>query len=96
MIHFLIVSLGDANVIVVLGGHYHKATVGEHRGRRFLQLPSPATEGEFTVIRITADRLQAIPFNYKTKTWSEDARKILDVAIRGPAAPVAGATEAGK
>ena len=83
-------AFGDANVVLVLGGHYHKATVSEYRGRRFVQLPSPDSEGEFTVIRITSDRLTAIPYDYKRRTWCDDRRKILDVPIRGPqAAPEA-------
>ena len=34
-------AFGDANVILVLGGHYHKATVNQYRGIHFVQLPSP-------------------------------------------------------
>lgn len=77
-------SFGDSNVILVLGGHYHKATVGEYKGFRFVQLPSPLSETEFTVIRITRDRLVAVPYDYKAKRWTTDARKILDVKIQGP------------
>jgi len=88
----VVAAFGDANVILVLGGHYHKVTVGEHRGRRFVQLPSPATESEFTVIRITPDRLVAIPFDFKAKRWSEEARKILDTPIRFPQAARGGAS----
>ena len=82
----LVAAFGDANIILVLGGHYHKVTVGEYRGYRFVQFPSPQTETEFTVIRITSDRLVTIPFDFKAKKWSDDARKILDVTIRGPKA----------
>jgi hypothetical protein len=39
------------------------------------------------VIRITSNRLVAIPYDYGQKTWSKDGRKILDVPVRGPAAP---------
>ncbi|MGE5608773.1 MAG: metallophosphoesterase family protein [Bacillota bacterium] len=80
----LVKALGDANVVMVLGGHYHKATVGEYGGYRFVQLPSPSTTTEFTVIRISGDRLVAIPYDFKNKRWSEDPRVRLDVAIRGP------------
>jgi hypothetical protein len=80
----LVKALGDANVVMILGGHYHKATVGEYGGYRFVQLPSPSTTTQFTVIRISADRLVAIPYDYKNKRWSEDSRVKLDVAIRGP------------
>jgi len=80
-------AFGDANVILVLGGHYHKATVNHYRGIPFVQLPSPApkSSSEFTVIRITADRLLALPFNYQENKWVTDKRRILDTAIKGPA-----------
>jgi hypothetical protein len=77
-------AFGEANVILVLGGHYHKATVNQYRGINFAQLPSPEPKsaGEFTVIRITSDRLVAIPFNYRDNQWVSDKRKILDTAIK--------------
>jgi hypothetical protein len=80
-------AFGDANVILVLGGHYHKATVNQCRGIHFVQLPSPEpkSSNESTVIRITSDRLIALPFNYRDNKWVTDKRKILDVAIKGPA-----------
>ncbi len=80
-------AFGDANVILVLGGHYHKATVNQYRGIHFVQLPSPEpkSSGEFTVLRITSDRLLALPFNYRDNQWATDKRKILDTPIRGPA-----------
>jgi hypothetical protein len=80
-------AFGDANVILVLGGHYHKATVNQYRGIHFVQLPSPApkSSNEFTVIRITSDRLLALPFNYHDNKWVTDKRKILDTPIKGPA-----------
>lgn len=80
-------ALGAANVILVLGGHYHKAKVDRFRGVSFVQLPSPAPNGshEVTVIRVTSDRLVAIPYHYENKVWSDDRRKILDVPIRGSA-----------
>ena len=83
-------AFGKANVILVLGGHYHKATVHQYRGFNFVQLPSPAPKGpnEFTVIRITSDRLVAIPFNYKENAWASEKEKILDVPIKGPSHPV--------
>lgn len=79
-------ALGDANVIMVLGGHYHKANVRHYRGVHFVQLPSPTPNfpNEVTVVRITTDRLVAIPFNYDTGKWATDKRKILDVPIKGP------------
>jgi hypothetical protein len=81
----LIDAIGDANVIAILGGHYHKAKVDQYRGRNFVQLPSPApgSPSEFTVVRITSDRIVAIPYDYEQKKWIDDPRKVLDAAIRG-------------
>jgi hypothetical protein len=83
----LVDAFGDANVILVLGGHYHKATVNKYRGFNFVQLPSPEPKSsrEVTVIRITSGRLIAIPFNYRDNQWVSEKRKILDTAIKGPA-----------
>ena len=82
----LVQAFGDANVILVLGGHYHKAKVDKYRGFNFVQLPSPAPKSpnEFTVIRITSDRLVAIPYDYEKRKWAVIPRKALDVLIRGP------------
>jgi hypothetical protein len=82
----LIDAIGDANVIAILGGHYHKAKIDQYRGRVFLQLPSPApgSPSEFTVVRIHSDRMVAIPYDYAQGKWCDDPRKILNVAIRGP------------
>ena len=83
----LVGALGDANVLMVLGGHYHKARVDTLRGTRFVQLPSPApgSPSEFTVVRITTEHLTAIPFDYAAKHWVTEPRKMLDVKIDGPA-----------
>ncbi len=80
-------AFGTANVILVLGGHYHKTTVNQYRGFNFVQLPSPEPKStsEFTVLRIREDRLVAVPFNYKANQWTSDKTKILDVPIKGPA-----------
>lgn len=80
-------AFGKANVILVLGGHYHKAVVNTYRGFNFVQLPSPEPKStrEFTVIRITSDRLIAIPFNYKENRWVSEKQKVLDVTVKGPA-----------
>ncbi len=77
-------AFGDANIILVLGGHYHKAVVSKYRGFNFVQLPSPEPKGahEFTVIHITSDRLTAIPFNYRESKWTADQRKILDTPLK--------------
>ena len=79
-------ALGTANVILVLGGHYHKAVVTRYRNINFVQLPSPAPKspGEVTVIRIGKDRLVAVPFNYRENRWSTEKPKLLDIPIKGP------------
>ncbi|MEK6238363.1 MAG: hypothetical protein N2C14_26905 [Planctomycetales bacterium] len=77
-------AFGRANVILVLGGHYHKASVNRYRGFNFVQLPSPRDRTEFTVIRITSNRLVAIPYDHAQKKWTSDPRTVLDVAIKGP------------
>lgn len=79
---------GKANVILVLGGHYHKAVVSQYRGIHFVQLPSPEpkSSGEFTVLRIGENRLVAVPFNYRETRWATEKPKILDVPIKGPVA----------
>ncbi|MEN6578252.1 MAG: metallophosphoesterase [Phycisphaerales bacterium] len=83
----LVDAFGDANVILVLGGHYHKAVVSQYRGVNFLQCPSPEPKsaGEFTVVRITETRLTAIPFNYRENRWAQEKGKLLDIPIKGPA-----------
>jgi hypothetical protein len=79
-------AFGKANVILVLGGHYHKANVRKYRDINFVQLPSPApgSPSEVTVIRIGPERLVAVPFDYEKGQWSTDATKILDTKIKGP------------
>jgi hypothetical protein len=85
-------AFGQANVIAVLGGHYHKAKVDRYRGYDFVQLPSPApgSPDEFTVLRVTSNRLLAIPYNYQQKEWNNDPKKWLDAEIRGPRHAVGG------
>ena len=82
-------AFGNSNVILVLGGHYHKVTVNQYRGFNFVQLPSPEPKstGEFTVVRISEDRLLAIPFNYRANHWTSDKTETLDVSIKRPAKP---------
>jgi len=79
-------AMKDANILCVMGGHYHKAKVDTYRGIRFVQLPAPApgAEREFTVVRVTEDRIVAIPFDYAQRRWATEATKILDAAIKGP------------
>lgn len=80
----LVEAIGDANVIAILGGHYHKAKVDRYRGQSFVQLPSPfrGSPSEFTVIRITSDRIVAIPYNYEQREWVNEPKKTLDLEIR--------------
>jgi len=82
----LVGAFGGANVIMVLGGHYHKHVISEYRGYHFVELPSPASTTQISVIRIRADRLVASAYDYKSKAWNDDAGAKLDVAIKGPTA----------
>jgi hypothetical protein len=78
----LVDALKDGNVIMVLGGHYHKAQVQSYRGINFVQLPSVNSSWtEITVIRITSDRLVAVPYDYSKHQWTDDPGKILNVKI---------------
>ncbi|UCF15907.1 MAG: metallophosphoesterase [Phycisphaerales bacterium] len=75
-------ALAGANVIMVLGGHYHRAKVTPYRNINFVQLPSVNSEwSEVTVIRVTSDRLTAIPYDYNKNQWTDNPGKILDVKI---------------
>ena len=82
-------ALKGANVLCVFGGHHHKAKVDTYRGINFVQLPSPARglQREFTVIRITEDRIVAVPFDYVSRQWATGDDKILDAKIKGPRPP---------
>jgi hypothetical protein len=83
----LIEAIGKANVLAVLGGHYHKAQVDRYRGVDFVQLPSPAPKNsahQVTVFRIASDRMVAVPYDYQTRSWVLDPRKMLDKAIERP------------
>jgi hypothetical protein len=76
-------TLAEANVIMVLGGHYHKAKVTSYRDVNFVQLPSVNSAWpEVTVIRITSNRLVAIPYDYSKSQWIDNPGKILDVKIK--------------
>ncbi len=84
----LVETVGDANVILVLGGHYHYSSVNVYRGLRFVQLPSPKSKfTEFTVLRVSSDRLQVMPYDFVKKQWVQGPRKSLDVSIKRPAKP---------
>lgn len=77
----LVDCFGDANVILILGGHLHRTRVNEYRGYPFLQLPSPKGSNEIIVIRLGMDRLVAIPFDYRRGTWSESPATTIDRPI---------------
>lgn len=77
-------ALGDGRVAMVLGGHYHKASVRMLGKVPFVQLPSPDPKfpPEITVIRITPQRKIAIPYDYRRKAWANDPRKVLDAPLQ--------------
>jgi len=78
----LIKVIGDANVVLILGGHYHKATFHSYKGRNWVQLPSPKSDfNHFTVLRITDDRLLALPYDFVKKEWVSNPRQALDLRI---------------
>ena len=76
-------AMGKARVLAVLGGHYHKASVNIERGVPFIQFsaPAPYGQGEVTVIRISKDRIVALPYDYREKKWDLTAGKMLDAPI---------------
>jgi predicted deacylase len=80
----LVDALGDAHVLMVLSGHYHKPSLHHYRGIAFVQAPSPAPNGtpEVTVIRVTPDRVIAMPYNYRAAKWNTDPRLVLDAPLR--------------
>jgi hypothetical protein len=74
-------ALQGANVLMVLGGHYHQARVDRYRDIDFVQLPSPAPKNsthEVTVVRISRDRVVALPYDYRQRTWGAQPNKLLD------------------
>ncbi len=79
----LVEAIGKGNVILVLGGHYHKTTVQKYRGLNFVQLPSPAANGpgQFTVVRIARGRLLVLSYDYRKRQWADEPGKVLDAAI---------------
>ena len=66
----LVDSFGDANVVLVLSGHYHQPSANQYRNINFVQLPSPASDTTaVTVVHITTDRVIALPYNYSSNEW---------------------------
>jgi predicted phosphodiesterase len=80
----LVEAFGDANVIMVLGGHYHKAKVQHHRGYPFVQIPAPDTN-RVTYFDITPKRVLAVPYNFKTDKWLTGPNRMLYAPIHWPA-----------
>lgn len=81
----LLTALGGANVLAVLGGHYHKAVKMEVGGIPFYQLPSPKSDQPaVTVVRVTSDRLSICTRGVREGEWLDSLT--LDVPIRGPRA----------
>jgi hypothetical protein len=76
-------------VLAILGGHYHKAKIDREGGRLFLQLPSPAPGSlpEVMVVRISPERLVALPYDYAQRRWSTDPRKVVDMPLTPPPFP---------
>jgi hypothetical protein len=82
----VIKAFGDANVIAVLGGHYEVASVDQYKGISFVQLPGPRGKiRQITAIRITRDRIVAIPYDWEKKEWVTSPNLVLDAKIQGPA-----------
>jgi len=80
----LVDSFGDANVIMVMTGQYHQPSVHNYRGIDFVQFPSPESSiHAVTAVRITNDRLVAIPYNYDTGEWMT-GNVVLDKTITVP------------
>ena len=80
-------ALAGGRVLMVLGGHYHRMKIDQYRDIHFVQVPSPAPNGtpEVLVVRITPDRVVAVPYDYREDRWNENRRQILDVPL--PAVP---------
>ncbi len=76
-------ALEGGRVVMVLGGHYHKASVRMLGKVPFVQLPSPEPKSppEITFLRITERRKLALPYDYRRKAWIEDPRKVLDAPL---------------
>lgn len=62
-------AMGDANVVLVLGGHYHQSTVNEYRGKRFVQVGSPRTGSMFTVVRVRGNQVSNIAWDFHRRQW---------------------------
>jgi predicted phosphodiesterase len=66
----LVDSFGDANVALVMTGHYHQPSTQKYRGISFVQCPSPKSDTHAgTAVHITSERVTAVPYNYDKNTW---------------------------
>ena len=84
----LIEVLAPFRILMILSGHYHKTRVDVYRDRTFVQLPSPAPNGqrEIAVFKITADRMWMRAYSYAKNNWVDEPGKILDAPL--PAAKI--------
>ena len=78
----LIESFGEANVVLVLGGHYHIGSLKAYRGVPFMQVPSPTARSQFVVVRIADGRLVAAAYDYGQREWSQSPVGLLNVALQ--------------
>lgn len=62
-------AMGNANVIVVLGGHYHQPTSNLYRGKRFIQVGSPRTGSTFTVVKISNSSANTAVWDFNQHRW---------------------------
>ena len=83
-------AMKGANILCVLAGiitRLRSTRIGGFISCSFLRRLPQFAESEFTVIRVTEDRITGIPFDYVQRQWVTDARKILDAPIKGPKPP---------
>jgi hypothetical protein len=81
----LVEAFGDANVVLVLGGHHHAGShITEYRGLHFAKIPSPTSGTRFTVVRIADGRISALAYDYGQKAWVQDRASRLDVPLTHP------------
>jgi len=67
----LIEALGKSNVVLILGGHFHQATLTEYRGRRFVQVPSARYAQAFSVVRVAGSEVSVAVWDARRQAWSE-------------------------
>lgn len=79
----LIDVLAPYRILMILSGHYHKTHVDLYRGQTFVQLPSPAPNGqrEIAVFRITPDRMSMRAYSFAKNAWVDDPGKMVDAPL---------------